>query len=102
MKAEATKKSGQIIVHNIMRTQNNNRLRPDGSERYRYVDEQSESNDKLNLINKKDLEWLAWNWRAWNNMTKYKDRKAMVFGHFIKDQQLLPSPEQILHGIILA
>ena len=62
----------------------------------------SETDDKLRLINQKDLEWLAWNWRAWNNMTKHETRRAMVLYHLLHDQPFLPTPEQILHGIVLA
>ena len=59
-------------------------------------------NDKLKLINPKDLEWLAWNWRIWNNQNMFKSRRLMVYGHFNRSLGILPTPEQILNGIVLA
>ena len=57
----------------------------------------------LSIINnQKDLEWLAWNWRTWNNSNKFKSRRLMIFGHFNKSLGFLPTPEQILYGIVLA
>ena len=63
--------------------------------------DESES-DKLKLINPKDLEWLAWNHRTWNNQKSFRSRRLMVFAHFNHSLGILPTPEQILHGIVLA
>ena len=58
--------------------------------------------DRLNLFNSKDLEWLAWNWRQMMTEKMFQSRKQMVFENFNRFVPMLPSPEQILHGIILA
>ena len=58
--------------------------------------------DKLSLLNPKDLEWLAWNWRAWNNQRLFRSRAFMVFNYFNYNFSYLPSPQDILYGIILA
>ena len=50
----------------------------------------------------KDLEWLAWNWRAWNNDKMFRSRRNLIFGYYNHSIGILPSPEQILHSIILA
>lgn len=56
----------------------------------------------MELINTKDLEWLAWNWRSWNNAKKYKTRRNMVYANFNQNLSFLPTPEQILSGLVLA
>lgn len=56
----------------------------------------------MKLFNSKDLEWLAWNWRLLKNMEQFDSRRQMIYGHFNHDIGLLPSPEQILFGLILA
>ena len=56
----------------------------------------------MHLLNSKDLEWLAWNWRLLNNQSKFKSRKRMVFENFNRTIPMLPSLEQIMRGIILA
>lgn len=56
----------------------------------------------MNIINKKDLEWLAWNYRSFKNEKMFKTRDDMIFGHYNRNYSFLPSPEQILKGIIQA
>ena len=51
----------------IMRTVNNNRQRPDAEKRHEEIDCQNKFEDKFGILNAKDLEWLGWNWRSWNN-----------------------------------
>ena len=62
--------------------------------------EAGEKEDRLNLLNSKDLEWLAWNWRLKMYEETFSSRKQMVFENFNRTMPLLPSPEQILSGII--
>lgn len=54
------------------------------------------------MLNPKDLEWLAWNWRAKCNETLYGSRRLMAFGQFNHNQAILPTPAQILNGLVLA
>ena len=93
---------GAMRVLKIMRTENKNRKRPNATSRHADADQSSQQIDALQLINPKDLEWLAWNWRGWNNLQTFNSRLNMVFGYFNHTYGLLPSPEQILHGIVLA
>lgn len=58
--------------------------------------------DKLQLINKKDLEWLAWNWRLVYNQTLFKTKRDIIYGHLNEDVPLLPTPAMILDGIVKA
>lgn len=53
-------------------------------------------------MNPKDLEWLAWNWRAWKNQNLFKSRVLMVFSCISYEFSYLPSPQEILYGIVLA
>ena len=50
-----------------MRTQNKNRQRPDPELRHQGLEEGQLIENQLELLNPKDLEWLGWNWRGWNN-----------------------------------
>ena len=78
------------------------RQRPNGSNRHQDGSDLDDDRDKLGLVNQKDLEWLAWNWRLMNDQKKFGSRARMVFGHFNRTQGILPTPEQILYGIVLA
>ena len=66
MVAEITK-DGITLVFKIMRTQNKNRQRPDAELRHQELEEGHLNENQLGLLNPKDLEWLGWNWRGWNN-----------------------------------
>ena len=66
----------------IKRTETNKRERPDADDRFGSNQEVSRESRDLNLYNFKDFEWIAWNYRAWINQTKYSSRKTMVFNHF--------------------
>ena len=92
------------LVHTLMieRTSTNRRDRPDGAKRHQDSSYSSFDPNKLNLINKKDLEWLAWNWQSWLNQQLFTSRKHMIFEMFNRNYPFLPSIEQILYGIILA
>ena len=96
-------KIGQMVEETpIRRTENNKRERPDPETRHQENSIVADKEDKLKLLNPKDLEWLAWNWRAWLNQKSYTSRRKMVYSNFLTNSQYLPSPQQILHGIILA
>ena len=53
--------------YKIMRTVNNNRQRLDAEKRHEEIDGPNIFQDKFGILNAKDLEWLGWNWRSWNN-----------------------------------
>ncbi len=76
-----------------MRTENNVRERPDGDERHANVKVIIWESDALELVNPKEFEWLAWNYRAFVNSMMSKSRKNMVFRHFNRTYAFLPSPE---------
>ena len=54
---------GNLIKIQIKRTEKNIRKRPNAESRFQGSQEASGQLDALNLVNLKDLEWLAWNWR---------------------------------------
>lgn len=60
-----TEKNEKKTSIEIQRTENNTRQRPNAGQRYvtNGANEDDNSQNKLKLINSKDLEWLAWNWR---------------------------------------
>lgn len=95
-------KDGTIEKVQIERANQNIRERPDGKNRHAEIAEKHKNFDSLRLLNSKDLEWLAWNWRAYKNDMKFKSRKQMVYSHFNNDIPFLPSPNEILKGIIHA
>ena len=60
-----------------MRTGNKNRQRTNAQSRHKNLKETEKYKeiDKLKLINPKDLEWLAWNYRGWSNIQKFSNRR---------------------------
>ena len=54
------------------------------------------------MLNLKDLEWLAWNWRLKKQAEMFTSRKQMVFENFNRFVPMLPSPKEIVLGIIQA
>lgn len=75
MTAERVNKDGQLIIVSISRTENKNRKRPDAKNRHNYNGTIENENDRLGLINNKNLEWLAWNWRLVNDQRKFTTRR---------------------------
>ena len=51
----------------IKRTLDNKRQRTDSEKRHQENSVSKIRSNNLGLFNNKDLEWLAWNWRSWNN-----------------------------------
>ena len=67
---------GKEVFINIVRTKNKNRQRPQADSRHKDHDYKDlRESDELKLFNPKDLEWLAWNWRGWQNKKKFSSRK---------------------------
>ena len=62
-----------------MRTKKNERERPDGDERHNSTKAIRWEGDDLKLLNPKEFEWLAWNYRAFINTIRFKSRRNMVF-----------------------
>ena len=62
-----------------MRTVNNKRERSDGAERYSSTGVVIFERDDLKLVNPKEFEWLAWNYRAFINTVMFLSRRNMVF-----------------------
>ena len=56
----------------------------------------------LDLVDKRDFEWLAWNYRTFKFEQMFISKKDMVFQMFNKTFSFLPSQEEILYGIIKA
>ena len=57
----------------VRRTENNKRSRPNPEERSGFC-KNDFVNDEFNLLNNKDLEWLAWNWRLLHNQNMFQNR----------------------------
>ena len=63
MTAECFSSDGTLSIFKIKRTDLNKRQRPNAEKRFQSYQGVTAHEDKLKLINWKDLEWLAWNWR---------------------------------------
>jgi len=85
----------------IERTDNKNRERPDAHHRHG-ISSQNKSNSNLTLVDKRDFEWLAWNYRTYKSETKFVSKKDMVAQMYNKTFSFLPTGNEILYGIILA
>ena len=97
------KKDGTIEgTLKIKRTDNRIRQRANADSRQKGDEVVVGGENDLKLFNVKDLEWLAWNFRAWNNLRKFNSRREMIFSYLNYAQAMLPSPAQILNGIIIA
>ena len=66
---------GNLIKIQIKRTEKNTRQRPNAEKRFQGSEEVSSEADRLNLLNLKDLEWLAWNWRLEKQADMFGSRK---------------------------
>ena len=64
MRAELQTKDGEVEQSiPIKRSSKNTRVRPESSARFTGSEGVTSQADELKLLNFKDLEWLAWNWR---------------------------------------
>ena len=84
----------------IRRTDNKNRQRPDDADRH--TPSGDIINSELKLVDDRDFEWLAWNYKAFKFEQTFKSKQEMVINMIEKPYSVLPSPEEILHGIVLA
>ena len=91
-----------FIKIQIKRTEKNVRNRPNAEKRFQGSQEAESQSDRLNLMNMKDLEWLAWNWRLKKQADMFDSRIQMIFENFNRDIPLLPSPKEIFIGIMQA
>ena len=92
-------------VTKIKRKEYNRKVRPDAAKRQQIAMRARPAvKNQLQLRDdNKDLEWLSWNWRTTELQKMFKNRKQMVLSNFNYCQKpLLPSPNQILTGIINA
>ena len=69
----------QWEIVKIKRTDNKNRIRPDGSDRHQAFNSRSEITDKLSLIDDRDIEWLAWNYRSYKYSQMFDSKSNMIF-----------------------
>jgi len=83
----------------IERTDNKNRERPDAQNRHA---ENFGADSNLDLYDLRDIENMAWNYRAHKNGMKFESKEAMTIQMFNENFSYLPTPEEILRGIILA
>ena len=63
MEAECETPEGISYEVKIVRTTNNQRSRANPEKRFSDDKGVGGFEDRLNLVNQKDIEWLAWNWR---------------------------------------
>ena len=74
----------------IERTDNKNRERPDAHQRHG-DDTDMESNSNLELVDTRDFEWMAWNYRLKKMEDQFVNEKDMVAQMFIKSFSFLPT-----------
>ena len=85
----------------IRRTDNNNRERPDAHQRHgENVTKDMECS--MNLVDLRDFEWLAWNYRTYKLQNSFQSEEEMVLKMFNQSYLFLPTVQEILHGIIQA
>lgn len=61
----------------IERTDNKNRERPDANQRHsNNMNHKAKFN--LELVDYRDFEWLAWNYRTYKSQIKFRSKKDMV------------------------
>lgn len=87
---------GYISNIRIKRTESNQKHRPQPNNRFQTNLTTQIDDNTLDLFNMKDLEWLAWNWRALINEKKFSSRKKMVYENFNRSVPMMPSLKQIL------
>ena len=56
----------------------------------------------MDLVDLRDFEWLAWNYRTHKFEINFESREDMVAQMFNRTFSFLPSGEEILFGIIQA
>ena len=74
MIAEVKNDDGTIKQIPVRRTEKNKRERPNANLR-QSTGIEKRYDDKLKLLNSKDLEWLAWNWRLVYNQKMFTTKK---------------------------
>jgi len=94
-------KEGREIEIPIERTDNKNRERPDAHHRHG-TKLLNEADSDLGLVDLRDFEWMAWNYRTYKSSNKFKSKEDMVAQMFNTTFTFLPSAEEILYGIIQA
>ena len=85
----------------IKRTNNKTRIRPDAHSRHN-TSNLNDSDTNLNLVDLRDFEWMAWNYRTYKRGAKYGSKENIVAQMFNQTFSFLPTAEEILLGIILA
>ena len=60
------------------------------------------SGTQIDLVDERNFEWLAWNFRMLKSENKFDSKKEMVAQMFNKNFSFLPTGEEILYGIIQA
>ena len=93
--------NGKDTKVQIERTKKNNKKRPNSEQRFQGSSDQLEA-DRMDLENLKDLEYLGWNWRLDKLIQDFGSRKRMVFENFNRSVPMLPTPNDIVFGFILA
>jgi len=85
----------------IERTDNKNRNRPDAHSRHS-IETGSEPGSNLSLVDLRDFEWMAWNYRNYKSETQFSSKLDMIAQMYNKTFSFLPTGDEILYGIILA
>ena len=86
----------------IERTDNKNRDRPDAQNRHSVKSTNDQSNSNINLVDERDFEWMAWNYRSYKSETKFISKKDMVAQMYNRTFSFFPTGDEILYGIIMA
>ena len=85
----------------IKRTDNTKRQRPDAKERHG-LNVLNEFESNMNLVDLREFEWLAWNYRTYKLQINFQSREDMVLKMFNQSFSFLPTAQEILQGIIKA
>ena len=91
-----SKTDGEETV--VERTDNKNRERPND---HRHGTNSS-GRFNLGLLDSRDFEWMAWQFRTYKNEMEFILKRDMIAQLFYNNFWYLPTQEEIIIGIILA
>ena len=89
--SNASTVSERVEEFTIHRTDNKDRIRPNADKRHNPKMDMDTSISVLDLVDDRDFEWLAWNYRTYKFEQMFVSKKDMIFQMFSKTFSFLPS-----------
>lgn len=98
------RKEGAKVVK-VSRTNDNQRMRPNGKERHDPFSSDLDigrQSQLQNIIHNTDLEWLSINWRKYRAVNKSSSNRRLILIMFENDYEYFPSLKEIRDDLIKA